>query len=197
MTTCMCKIICVTDRELCKGDFLDRLAAISTHAEIILRDKKSDDEQYLDLLRLVIDRCGRVIAHSHIAAAEKFGCDAIHIPLPLLRTNREIGKKFALVGTSCHSVEEGKEAERLGCDYVIAGHIFETDCKKGLPGRGLDFLAGMVRALDVPVYAIGGISPENVGEVVKTGAAGVCVMSGAMTCDDADEYFSKLKKSLR
>ena len=70
----------------------------------------------------------------------------------------------------------------MGADYLIAGHIYATDCKKGLPPRGRDFLREICSNLSVPVYGIGGISLEEkqIGEVLDCGAKGACVMSGAM-----------------
>ena len=89
-------------------------------------------------------------------------------------------------------------AEALGCTYVTAGHIFDTDSKKGTPGRGLDFLEKVCDAVDIPVYAIGGIGPDNIRSVLEAGAAGACVMSGLMTCDDAGAYMDLMKEeSLR
>ena len=63
---------------------------------------------------------------------------------------------------------------------MTAGHVFETDCKKGLPGRGLAFVQEVVQAVDIPVYGIGGICAANAPDVVRAGASGVCVMSGFM-----------------
>ena len=68
------------------------------------------------------------------------------------------------MGTSIHSVEEVKEAVRLGADYLFAGNIYETDCKKGLPGRGLDFLRQVCMESSVPVYAIGGVRRTPAGD---------------------------------
>ena len=84
------------------------------------------------------------------------------------------------MGTSIHSLEEVKEAVRLGADYLFAGNIYETDCKKGLPGRGLDFLSQVCMESSVPVYAIGGVNEERLPEILSTGAAGGCMMSGFM-----------------
>ena len=72
------------------------------------------------------------------------------------------------------------EAERLGAAYVTAGHIFTTDCKKGLPPRGLEFLTDVVNAVKIPVYGIGGIDEENITKIMECGAAGGCMMSGFM-----------------
>ena len=99
---------------------------------------------------------------------------------------------FKIIGTSVHSVEDAIKAEQLGATYMTAGHIFATDCKKGLPPRGLAFLKNVCNAVQIPVYAIGGIniasnddndSDLNVprlAEVMECGAAGGCIMSGMM-----------------
>ena len=103
-------------------------------------------------------------------------------PIPPLPPERR--GAFRVLGTSCHSVEDAREAEKLGCTYITAGHVFATDCKKGLAPRGLDFLRAVCRAVDLPVWAIGGITPENFPSVRAAGARGGCVMSGLMTCAD-------------
>lgn len=78
--------------------------------------------------------------------------------------------------------EDAMEAERLGATYVTAGHIFTTDCKKGLPPRGLDFLKNVCDAVTIPVYGIGGIKfdPQQWNSLKKQGACGGCIMSGMM-----------------
>ena len=98
--------------------------------------------------------------------------------------------QFKEIGASCHSVEDALEAVRLGSTYLTAGHIFDTDCKKGLPGRGLDFLRAVCENVSVPVYGIGGINCENLVDVRKAGAKGACVMSGAMQCEDVGFYLN-------
>jgi thiamine-phosphate pyrophosphorylase len=89
---------------------------------------------------------------------------------------------FSVVGVSVHSVLEAQEAISLGATYLTAGHIFSTDCKKGVPPRGLDFLREICSLSPVPVYAIGGIhlDSEQIRMVEECGAAGVCIMSGMM-----------------
>ena len=84
------------------------------------------------------------------------------------------------IGTSIHSVEDAVQAEKLGAAYVTAGHIYTTDCKKGLEPRGTCFLAEVCENVSIPVYAIGGINECNAKECIKAGAAGVCIMSGYM-----------------
>jgi thiamine-phosphate pyrophosphorylase len=84
------------------------------------------------------------------------------------------------LGVSVHSISEALEAELLGATYLIAGNIYETDCKKGLPGKGLEYLRDVCAAVSIPVYAIGGITKERLLEIKQAGAAGGCMMSGMM-----------------
>lgn len=60
--------------------------------------------------------------------------------MPLRLMNENIAKEFETVGVSVHSADEAVLAEKMGATYVTAGHIFATDCKKGLEPRGIEFL---------------------------------------------------------
>lgn len=197
----MFDIVCVTNRHLCKEDFLERIAAIARAKPkaIILREKDLPEAEYEALAQKVLAICREervlCVLHSFADTAIRLQTDAIHLPLSILRTMPAEKKAyFSQIGVSCHSAEEAKEAERLGCTYVTAGHIFATDCKKGLPGRGLDFLEKVCKSVAVPVYAIGGIDKHNILAVCAVGAAGACVMSGLMRCADAGQYMEDLKK---
>lgn len=181
--------ICVTNRTLCRDDFLTRIDHIAKKGvadAILLREKDLTKREYLELAEKVLSICKshnrRCILHTYYKAAKELGCKEIHLPLPLLQKMREEGAKqwFTTVGTSVHSLKQANLAMHLQADYMTAGHIFETDCKKGLPGRGLSFLSKVVCESEVPVYGIGGISADNAGKIMETGAAGVCIMSGFM-----------------
>ena len=181
--------ICVTNRTLCRDDFLTRIDHIAKKGvadAILLREKDLTEREYLELAEKVLSICKahnrRCILHTYYKAAKELGCKEIHLTLPLLQKMREEGEKqwFTTVGTSVHSLKQANLAMHLQADYMTAGHIFETDCKKGLPGRGLSFLSKVVCKSEVPVYGIGGISADNAGQIMETGAAGVCIMSGFM-----------------
>ena len=200
MITSMSDLICVTNRKLCKEDFLLRIEKIAKqrHAAILFREKDLTEEEYALLAGKIAAICEKygtpLIYHSFTDVALTLRAEAIHRPLPMLRRlTPEQKTAFQKIGASCHSVEDAIEAACLGCTYITVGHIFVTDCKKGLPGRGLDFLTQVVHSVSLPVYAIGGIRSENIKEIRKTGAAGACVMSGPMRCDDIQEYFQQFK----
>ncbi len=170
---------------------MERVAALAAAhpAAIVLREKDLSAEEYRQLAIQVMALCKRentpCILHSFWSVAEELKADGLHLPLPLLRElSGKQRRSFPRLGTSCHSVEEALEAKALGCTYIMAGHVFATDCKRGLPGRGLSFLQQVCRAVDIPVYAIGGIEVSRTESVLLAGAKGVCMMSGCMQCED-------------
>lgn len=111
--------------------------------------------------------------------------DIVKIQFPSLR-----------VGCSVHSIDEAHIAQEQGADYVIFGHVFPTQSKPGLVSKGLEQLATVSHSVTIPVFAIGGIKPLNVREVIEAGASGIAVMSGILEADNpleaAKEYYQKL-----
>lgn len=185
--TSLSEVICVTNRQLCKADFLTRIEQIASKQKvsIILREKDLAEQDYEELAKKVMGICRKnnvsCILHSFVDVAIRLNADAIHLPLHILKEMTvEQKSNFRILGASCHSVEDAKEAETLGCTYITAGHVFETDCKKGLQGRGLPFLQSVCKSVDIPVYAIGGINESNISDVRNAGAKGACIMSGFM-----------------
>lgn len=181
-------ILAVTNRTLSKRPFLEQIEEICKHhpKSLILREKDLSEAEYTALAKDVLAICQRhnvsCILHTYFRAAKELGCDAIHLPLPLLRAHKEELSGFSHVGTSIHAPAEAEEAEKLGATYITAGHIYATDCKKGLPPRGLTFLEEVCRRVSIPVYAIGGIkiNEKQLQEVMDCGAKGGCIMSGMM-----------------
>jgi len=197
----MSDIICVTARNLCGGNFCEQLAKISEAAPkyIVLREKDLDESEYRALAEKAIKICSnnetKLILHYYWKIAIELGSDSIHLPLHILRGLTANDKnRFKLIGASCHSVGEALEAAELGAGYITAGHIFATDCKKGLPPRGIGFLRDVCSSVNIPVYAIGGISPENFSQVMDAGASGACVMSGFMSCSSPKELMSNFNR---
>lgn len=206
MTMCMFKIIAVSNWELYQEshgtnrfvDYAEHLAHLaelpgygdgSSQAEelprpdfLILREKSLQKEKYLKLAKSVAKASKKTgliwVAHTWQEAIGISERTWIHLPLPLLKKAREEGG--VNIGTSVHSAEEAVQAQKLGASYVTAGHVFATQCKSGLPPRGLEFLEEVCRAVSIEVYAIGGIHPNQIESVRNTGVSGVCMMSEYM-----------------
>jgi thiamine-phosphate pyrophosphorylase len=86
-------------------------------------------------------------------------------------------------------VEEALRAQNAGATYLLAGHIFATGCKPGVPPRGLAFLQEVCQASALPVYALGGIDAANARACIQAGAKGVCVMSECMCYPNLSQRF--------
>lgn len=183
------KIIAISNRKLCGRPFIEQIERVcKLHpSAVILREKDLTSEEYEKLAQNVLDICKKhdvtCIFHFFWESAIKMQVDKIHLPLWKLRelSLSEL-THFKEIGVSIHSPEEALEAVSLGATYVTAGHIFVTDCKKGLAPRGLEFLKKVCDLVTIPVYGIGGIhlNSEQIKTTLDNGAAGVCIMSEMM-----------------
>ena len=181
MTDNLDKIICVTSRKLCENPLDEQLAFLAKKgiSRVILREKDLPEEEYAALAKKVLGVPKiELFIHNFPNVARELSVKKIH--LPLAKLTREICTEFEVVGASVHSAEEAVLAEKLGASYVTTGHIFATDCNKGVPPRGLEFLENVCKSVKIPVFAIGGITRDNMHLALEKGAAGVCVMSGLM-----------------
>lgn len=105
-----------------------------------------------------------------------------HVPREIFET---LKKRGFVIGVSTHTVAEAAVCEERGADFITASHIFPTDCKKGLPPRGLGYLQDVCDTVSLPVYALGGINETNADFCTRAGASGVCVMSLCMESNAA------------
>ena len=195
MITSMCNsyehTIVITNRHLVQGDFLKQLEKVTKlhlHA-LILREKDLADDAYESLAKKVFDLCKReditCFLHTKIEIARKIGCQNIHLSIPVLKGLSETEKKaltedFCEISISCHSMEDVEIAMAGGATQIILGTIFETECKKGVLGKGVEFVREICQKCPLPVYAIGGMNLQRLPLVIDAGAAGCCMMSGFM-----------------
>ena len=187
-------VIAVTNRKLSQRPFLEQIKRVCQlrPEAIILREKDLSETEYAKLAEEVYNITTsydvRLIIHTYINVARELGINTVHMSLHNMREYRKefidnVNKTNNIkTGCSIHSVEEAVEARNIGASYITAGHVYATDCKKGLAPRGLDFLKNVCDSVDIPVYAIGGINIDDGRrkEVKKYGAAGSCIMSGMM-----------------
>ena len=198
------KLNIITNRKLCENENLEKQIKkifsayekkiILKNFEIValtLREKDLDKNEYLNLVKKIYPICKKygidLILHQNydLNLDEKYNIEGIHLSYEIFKSlnkniREELIKKYKRIGISIHSLEEAKDVENLGATYVVAGHIFETDCKKGLEPRGLNFIKELSSILTIPIFAIGGINKENSNLVLNSGAFGVCMMSSLM-----------------
>lgn len=198
----MCRVVCITNKELCQEDFLKRIEAIcaSGVTDLILREKNLTQESYEELAKQVIPICNKYqvtcILHHFYKVAMSLKHYNLHMPLKELQLVKNI-EDYKILGASCHSLEDAVFAQKMGCSYITMSHIFETDCKKGLEPKGLQLLKEVSEGVTIPVYALGGIRVDNVEACMKAGAKGICSMANFMCCKDVNNYTKELKRKMR
>ena len=177
-------IIGVTNRKLC-NDFYKRIKEISKSnlKYLILREKDLEYKELLIMAKnvqsILKDSNIKLIINSNVEVAEEVNAYGIQLSFKDFCENK--GKNFnGIKGVSVHSLSEAIEAEKRGANYIIYGHVFNTDCKKGLKPRGLIEFKEICNKVNIPVYAIGGINKENYKSVLEIGADGVAVKSSLM-----------------
>ncbi|MDS0524503.1 thiamine phosphate synthase [Clostridium sp. SHJSY1] len=177
-------IIGVTNRKLCK-DFYKRINEISKEElkYLILREKdleyselKSISQRVKEILK---NSNINLIINSNLRIAKEIDAAGVHLSYKDFIKGETKGYK-GIVGVSVHNIEEAIEAEKQGASYILYGHVFETDCKKGIPPRGLKELKDICIMVNIPVYAIGGINKDNYKIVLDIGVYGIAIMSSLM-----------------
>ena len=198
------KLNIISNRKLCENENLEKQIEkifsayekkiILKNFDIValtLREKDLNKNEYLKLIEKVYPICQKykinLILHQNydLNLDDKYKIDGIHLSYSIFKSlnqniKAELIKKYKRIGVSVHSLNEAKEVESLGASYVVAGHIFETDCKKGLEPRGLKFIEDLSSALSIPIFAIGGIDEKNSLSIINSGAFSVCMMSTLM-----------------
>ena len=198
------KLNIISNRKLCENENLEKQIEkifsayqrkiILENFEIVsltLREKDLNKNEYLKLVEKIYPICQKyrieLILHQNydLVLEDKYNVEGLHLSYNTFKSlnkniREEFIKKYKKIGVSIHSINEAKEVENLGANYVVAGHIFKTDCKKDLEPRGLKFIQELSLILTIPIFAIGGINQENSHLVINSGAFGVCMMSSLM-----------------
>ena len=198
------KLNIISNRKLCENENLEKQIEkifsayqrkiILENFEIVsltLREKDLNKNKYLKLVEKIYPICQKyridLILHQNydLRLDNKYNIKGLHLSYNTFKSlnkniREELIRKDKKIGVSIHSVDEAKEVENLGANYVVAGHIFKTDCKKDLEPRGLKFIQELSLILTIPIFAIGGINQENSHLVINSGAFGVCMMSSLM-----------------
>ena len=184
----------ITDRQLIgAGELVDAVsAAIEGGARLIqYRDKGADAtrrrEEASALQALCSARGIPLIVNDDIELASDIGATGVHLGRddPAIGAARERLGPSALIGVSCYaSVERALAAERAGADYVAFGSMFPSSTKPSAERASLAILTEARDRLAIPICAIGGITVNNVTQVIAAGADMVAVISGVFGAAD-------------
>jgi len=194
----------LTDRQLSRGKPIEEIvsAAIAGGVTTVqLREKDTPTGEFLDLalrVRTITRESGvTFIVNDRLDIALAADADGIHVgqdDMPADVARRLIGPD-RILGVTAADAGQARTAIEAGADYIGCNAVFATPTKTdtGTP-LGLSGLEALVRSIDVPVVAIGGINTTNAAEVLATGAAGIAVVSAIVSADDPEVAARELKQ---
>jgi 8-oxo-dGTP diphosphatase len=164
--------------------FLERLERALTRGLrlVQIREKDMDPDALVELATKT-----SVVAHAHGAAvlvnadealARRAGVAGVHLTASRLMS---IGARpdFEMVGASCHDERELARAAKLGLDFVVLGPVAQTASHPGSPALGWQRFRELIPNYPLPVYAIGGLTAEDLEEAWAAGAHGIAAIRGA------------------
>ena len=146
---------------------------------IILREKDLSTEKLIEIyikIRELVPEETNIIINSNIEATRILKEKFIHLSFKDFKKNLEEVKSLQ-VGVSVHSILEAIEADRLGASYILVSPIFETQCKKDVTPKGIDFIKEIKEKVNCKVIALGGINELNFKEVLEASADDFACMS--------------------
>lgn len=193
----------VTDRGALLGrDLFDVVGrAVAGGARLVqLREKNATTREFVELARglaaLVRPLGARLIINDRVDVALAAEADGVHVGQDDMHPAdvRALVGPDRIVGLSVTGEDETRAARGMPVDYLGAGPVFATATKKdaGAP-QGIDGLARMLALAEVPVVAIGAVTPANAPMIMATGVAGLAVVSAVCSAADPQAAARELR----
>jgi thiamine-phosphate pyrophosphorylase len=190
----------VTDRRRSRMPLLDLIEAAAAGGvdAVYLRDLDCPPTRFAALVQEIRQRTGESLAilvngGPEVAFSIGTGLHLRERAMAPAEARAVLGPR-ALIGKSVHSVEAAAAA--TGADYLLAGHVYRSASKPGIPPLGLAMLAPIATAAPCPVLAIGGITAGRIPEVITAGAAGVAAIGAIAEADDPTAAAAALRVAL-
>jgi len=183
----------ILDRAAAAGrDLVEILdAVVAGGARMVqLREKTWPSGQLLPLAETLRARCRQAgvtfVMNDRVDLALVLEADGVHLGQDDLPPSlaRPLLRPGMILGVSTHSVEQARRAQAAGADYVAVGAMFPTQTKPDFELVGPALIRAVRREVRMPLVGIGGITPQNAGEVIRAGADGVAVISALCAAPD-------------
>jgi len=164
-----------------------------------LREKDLSSRELYELaydLKKLTSRYGaRLLINDRLDIALAVDADGVHLgndSIPIYRVRKLLGQQ-RLIGVSCHNQVNAITAQEKGADFITFGPVFYTPSKAkyGKP-VGIDKLESVTHLLDIPVFAIGGVTAANTREVLTAGAAGIALISAIVAAREPGREAQRL-----
>lgn len=175
-------------------------AACKGGATIIqLREKNKSTREYMELAAAVHEITSRynvpLIIDDRVDVALAIGAEGVHVgqtDMPVATARKLMGPD-KIVGATTKTVPQALEAYEQGADYCGVGAIYPTTTKVVTILTSVDTLKEIVKAVPIPVNAIGGLNKDNIHVLAGSGIAGICAVSAIQKAQDPEAAARELK----
>lgn len=175
-------------------------AACKGGATIIqLREKNKSTREYMELAAAVHEITSRynvpLIIDDRVDVALAIGAEGVHVgqtDMPV-STARKLMGPDKIVGATTKTVPQALEAYEQGADYCGVGAIYPTTTKVVTILTSVDTLKEIVKAVPIPVNAIGGLNKDNIDVLKGSGIKGICAVSAIQKAADPEAAARELK----
>lgn len=200
-------IYCITGEKYSKGrsniEVVKEMLAAGIKVIQYREKEKSMREKYkecVEIRKLTVKAKATFIVNDHVDLALAVGADGVHIgqdDLPIEKV-KELVSKNLIIGLSTHTPEQARDAVQKGADYIGVGPIFPTNTKKDINDiAGFEYLDYVVKYIELPLVAIGGIKEENVSSVWKKGVDCVCLITDIVKANNIQKKICNIRKQLK
>ncbi|ABN51836.1 MAG TPA: thiamine phosphate synthase [Hungateiclostridium thermocellum] len=196
-------LYCITSEEHSKGrsniEVVEKMIKAGVKIIQYREKKKSLLEKYNEckkIREMTLDSGVTFIVNDNIDIAMMVKADGVHIgqdDLPIEKVRELVGDEM-IIGISTHSPTQAEDAVRRGADYIGVGPLYRTYTKEDVcEPVGLEYLDYVVKNINIPYVAIGGIKEHNMDEVLARGARCIAMVTEIVGADDIEEKISKVK----
>ncbi|MBO5259983.1 MAG: thiamine phosphate synthase [Agathobacter sp.] len=168
-----------------------------------LREKNLVEEAFIEEAVQIKELCHRyqvpLIINDNVDVALKSGADGVHVGIedaPVADIRKKVGKDF-IIGATAKTIEQAKNAEAAGADYLGVGAVFPSPTKKNAIRISTEQLRAICTSVTIPAVAIGGISKDNVQEIKGGGMDGIAVVSAIFAAEDIEKATADLKEKAK
>jgi len=171
-------------QELGEDEFMRRLEAVLHNGLrlVQLREKSYSREALralaLKMLPLLRQHDARLIINADVELCEEIGADGVQLTGAQLAELR-VRPKVDWCAASCHNAEELRRAEALGCDFALLSPVLATQSHPGAPHLGWENFAAIAAGSSIPVYALGGLTRDDMQTAWQHGAHGIALLRQA------------------
>lgn len=165
-----------------------------------LREKNLDEQAFIKEAIQMKELCHSyqvpLIINDNVTVALKSGADGVHVgihDMPVWKIRKQAGSHF-IIGATAKTVQQAKQAEAEGADYIGTGAVFLSPTKKNAIRITKEMLCEICSCVSIPTIAVGGVNKNNLSYLRGTGISGIAVVSAIYEASDAAEAAKSLKE---